>query len=301
LLNEPLITPDLPFYPYLKYAIEKDVGLHETLSGKIVIVVPDYRARIKKLTFCSKNKIKVELDAKRENLENLLCKYYCVSEKREVYQGDIKFEKPEEEVKFEDEINEFYFYLITKKGEIIDYKEGTYLGCLFYPTLGIEIKLDPESIKSMIENGENEHVEFKEKIPKDTKEFVESVIAFSNSKGGIILLGVTDDHKIVGVQQEDIEKHFKKNLNEKNVREWVYNVIRDNCEPTPKITDNDIKIEEIDGKKIVLIKVPEGEDKPYLVKRNSFIRVGSSDRVMTRFELDQIYSKKGKPSTVIQY
>jgi len=83
--------------------------------------------------------------------------------------------------------------------------------------------------------------------------------------------------------------------------EWVYNVIRDNCEPTPKITDNDIKIEEIDGKKIVLIKVPEGEDKPYLVKRNSFIRVGISDRVMTRFELDQIYSKKGKTSTLISY
>ena len=141
----------------------------------------------------------------------------------------------------------------------------------------------------MIEKGENSHVEFKENIPKNTKEFVESVIAFSNSEGGIILIGVADNCKIVGIQQEDIATHFK-SLNEQGVRQWFYNVIRDNCEPTPEITDNDIKIIEVDGKKIVWIKVPAGEDKPYFVKGiGPYIRAGSSDRIMTRLELSKIF------------
>jgi len=286
LLDEPLISLNLPLYPYLKYAIEKDVGLKETLSGKIVIVVPDYRARIK-LVLRSKNKIKVELDVKRENLENLLCKYCCVSEKRKFYQDDIKFEKPEREVEFEDEINEFYFYLFTKEGERIDYKEGTYSGFLLYPTSGIETEQTQEFIRSIIEKGENEQVEFKERIPKDYKEFVESIVAFANKKGGTIFLGVDDKCNIKGAISEDLDE------------EKLRNIVRSNCEPVIEINT---KIEEIDGKKIVLINVPEGEDKPYFVKeRGPFIRVGSSDRVMTRSELDQIYGKKGKQSTVIPY
>jgi hypothetical protein len=286
LLNKPLISLNLPLYPYLKYAIEKDVGLRETWSGKIVIVVPDYRARIR-LVLCSKNKIKVKLDVKRENLKNLLCKYCCVSEKRKFYQDDIKFEKPEREVEFEDEINEFYFYLFTKKGERIDYKEGTYLEYLFYSTPGIEIELDPESIKSIIENGENEHVEFKEKIPKDTKKFVESIVAFANRRGGTIFLGVDDKRNLKGATSED--------LDEKRLRD----IVRDNCEP---IIEINTRIVEIDSKKIVLINIPEGKNKPYFVKdKGPFIRVGSSNKPMRREEFDQIYNEKVKPSIVTSY
>jgi len=123
----PLISPDLPLYPSLKHAIEKEIGGDANAwFKKLVIILPDYRARIKKLTLSPKNKIKVELEAKHENFENLLCKCYCVSEKGKIYQNDIRFKNPEEELTFEDEIKEFYFYLITKQGEIIDYKEGKY-------------------------------------------------------------------------------------------------------------------------------------------------------------------------------
>ncbi|MFP3131573.1 MAG: hypothetical protein RXR51_08380 [Nitrososphaeria archaeon] len=126
----PLITPDLPLYPSLKHAIEKEIGGDaDAWFEKLVIILPDYRARIKKITLSPKNKIKVELEVKHENLENLLCKCYCVSEKGKIYQDDIRFKNPEEELTFEDEIKEFYFYLITKQGEIIDYidyKEGKY-------------------------------------------------------------------------------------------------------------------------------------------------------------------------------
>ena len=276
LLHEPLVSPNLPLYPYLEYAIRKEVELHETWFGKIVIVVPDYRARIR-LVLRSKNKIRVKLDAKREKAENLLCKYYCVSEKGKVYQGDIKFDGTEKEVEFEDEANEFHFYLITKEGEIIDYREAP--GFLLHPTPDIGIEQTQEFVKSIIEGGENEQVEFKERIPKgDTKEFIESVVAFANKKGGTIFLGVDDGCNIKGAASEDLDE------------ERLHNIVRDNCEPVIEINT---EIVEIDGKKIVLIKVPEGKNKPYLVKgRGAFIRVGGSDKPMAREEYDQIYSGK---------
>ncbi|MGB9760448.1 MAG: helix-turn-helix domain-containing protein, partial [Thermoproteota archaeon] len=286
LLYKPLINPNLPFYPYLEYAIRKEVGLPETYFGKVVIIVPDYRARIR-LVLYSRKRIKVELDAKLEKLENLLCKYFCISKKEKVYQGEIKFEKPEEEVEFEDEVNVFYFYLITKEGEIIDYKEGTYTGCLLYPSPGISIEPSQEFVESIIEEGENEHVEFKKEIPDNHREFVESIVAFANKKGGIVLLGVDDNCNIVGATGRDLDK------------DRIYDIVRDNCEPMPKISIKRVKAR---GKKIVLINVKEGEDKPYVVKgKGPYIRVGSSDRIMTRIELDQIYNTKGKTSTLFSY
>jgi hypothetical protein len=288
-----LISPNLPFYPCLDWAVEKEIGfqkafLNEPLwFGKVIIIVPEYRARMT-LTLLSKNKIKVEVEIKQENLENLLCKYYCISEKGESYQGDITFKKFEEKIEFKDKISSFFFYLITKKGEIIDYKVGNVSS--LPNQQGIKVELSNEFITSIIEEGENETMEFKERIGNKREEFIESIIAFSNSKGGTILLGVNDNCKIIGVQPEDIKQYFKNDLNKKSVQDWLDDIIRAHCEPTPKVS---VDILEVEGKKIVWIGVAEGQDKPYLLKdKGPLIRVGSSDRSMTREELDQIYNKK---------
>ena len=49
---------------------------------------------------------------------------------------------------------------------------------------------------------------------------------------------------------------------------------------------------ELDGKKIDIVEIKEGDNKPYIVmKRGPFVRRGSSDRIATRFELDAFYEK----------
>jgi len=45
--------------------------------------------------------------------------------------------------------------------------------------------------------GESETVEFKEKIDERT---IESIVAFSNTKGGIIFIGVSDKNIIKGIK-----------------------------------------------------------------------------------------------------
>lgn len=43
------------------------------------------------------------------------------------------------------------------------------------------------NIKKIIEEGESETLEFKEKFDRET---IETAVAFSNSKGGMILIGI---------------------------------------------------------------------------------------------------------------
>lgn len=49
-----------------------------------------------------------------------------------------------------------------------------------------------EEVKNIIQNGENSYIEFKEEEIK-AKDLAEEIVAFSNSEGGIILIGVDDE------------------------------------------------------------------------------------------------------------
>ena len=65
--------------------------------------------------------------------------------------------------------------------------------------------------------GENSYIEFKEEEIK-AKELAEEIVAFSNSEGGMILIGVDDEGNIKGVKDDKIE-------------ETVMNICRNNCIP----------------------------------------------------------------------
>lgn len=70
------------------------------------------------------------------------------------------------------------------------------------------------------------------------------MIAFANTKGGYLLFGVDDDKKIVGVESE------------KETSELVNDTAANHCEPKIDIF---IEYKEVDGKEIVIVKVPESK------------------------------------------
>jgi len=47
------------------------------------------------------------------------------------------------------------------------------------------------TLKELINNGENKRVEFKEQLPKN-ESIVKTIISFSNTSGGKLIIGVTD-------------------------------------------------------------------------------------------------------------
>ena len=65
-------------------------------------------------------------------------------------------------------------------------------------------------IKEHIAVGENEFVEFKTSFNKET---IETLVAFSNAKGGKVLLGVTDKKEVVGLS-----------ISEESIQQWINQV-----------------------------------------------------------------------------
>ncbi len=82
-------------------------------------------------------------------------------------------------------------------------------------------------IKKLIEQGEGISVEFKECAAGLNQSVFETVCAFLNRFGGEIILGVSDNKKIVGIDKTEIEKIKKELVNNLNnsevlVRQFIY-------------------------------------------------------------------------------
>jgi len=107
-------------------------------------------------------------------------------------------------------------------------------------------------LEKLISQGESEIVEFKESLQlKD--EIGETISAFSNSKGGTILIGVSDKKKIKGIQigkktTIDLAEYIKRN--------------------TDQAIFPSLKVEKIEKKEIVAVKVKENAEKSIKIYRD---------------------------------
>ena len=125
------------------------------------------------------------------------------------------------------------------------------------------------TLKELINNGESKRVEFKEQLPKN-ESIVKTIISFSNTSGGKLIIGVTDNREIVGVSEDNIFE----------LQDRITSLIFDRCYPNilPEIyTQN------IEGKLLLVIEVFRGNLLPYYLKKDgknngTYIRVGASNR-----------------------
>jgi len=133
-----------------------------------------------------------------------------------------------------------------------------------------------KTLKDLIE--ERENLELKSSLSL-MNEIIEAVSAFSNTEGGRIIVGVDNAGRIVGVQ---IGKGTIENL---------ANRIAQNTDPRihPKIS-----VEEIEGKKIIVIEIKESIDKLVLAFGKPFKRVGKSTMRMSKDEYERLILEKHK-------
>lgn len=138
--------------------------------------------------------------------------------------------------------------------------------------------MDEKNLLNIIEKGENETVEFKPSLSQ-INEIVESVSAFANSSGGIILVGISNSGKILGV---DVGK---------DTVERLTNKISQSIDPKiyPKIS-----FEEIETKKIIAVIVEKSNNMPHLAFGRFFKRVGKSTLQASRDELENLVIRKHK-------
>lgn len=117
--------------------------------------------------------------------------------------------------------------------------------------------------------GEGKNLEFKEKFPEKIK-VVKTVIAFSNTSGGKLVIGINDKREVVGVEEDIFELQDK-----------IASLIYESCHPNIL---PEIYTENIEGKNVLVVKVNRGNQPPYFIKANgrdkgTIVRLGATNRI----------------------
>lgn len=113
---------------------------------------------------------------------------------------------------------------------------------------------DPESeLLNEIEKGESNRLEFKAALPKDHKQFIKTAVAFSNSSGGRILFGVSDDRQVIGIPDEILY----------STKDAITDSIYSSCEPAiiPYVYIMTLK-----GLNVLVAQFQPGDECPYFIK-----------------------------------
>ena len=138
--------------------------------------------------------------------------------------------------------------------------------------MGIDkISMEEKELKKLLVSGETETLEFKENFDRET---IETAGAFANTKGGTILIGISDINKVKGVQ-----------VGRETLKNWA-NQISQSTEPR---VIPEIELGEINKKRVTIINIKEFPIKPVSVKGRYFRRVGNSNRVMNMQEIAQMH------------
>ncbi len=105
-------------------------------------------------------------------------------------------------------------------------------------------------IKEIIAGGENLTTEFKQRFSTHNK-IAKEIIAFANTKGGILFFGIDDDGSIYGIESE------------KEIAELVKETTEEYCEP---IINYNIKFVELFGREIGIVEITSSNVKPHRIK-----------------------------------
>lgn len=132
---------------------------------------------------------------------------------------------------------------------------------------------------------EDAQTEFKRELTKDC---MKTVVAFSNTAGGIMYIGIDDNGTPVGVKDTD------------SVSLKTVQLLSDTIRPDVKMTTSVDNIE-MDGKNIVKIDVREGPSKPYYLREKGmrpegvYVRMGPSSIQASDAQILRMVKETGSP------
>ena len=125
--------------------------------------------------------------------------------------------------------------------------------------------------RDILLSGESKNIEYKITLPDKSEKYMKTIVAFANTQGGKLIVGVDDKpHEIVGVETEILFQ----------LMDGIANAISDSC--MPQIIP-DIEPQTIDGKTVIIVSVEAGKNRPYYLKskgkeNGTYIRVAGTSR-----------------------
>jgi predicted HTH transcriptional regulator len=144
-------------------------------------------------------------------------------------------------------------------------------------------------IKSLILSGENQQLDFKFEI-SDSRKIAKTLVAFSNTDGGTLLIGVKDNGKIAGVRSDEEFYMVQASAG-------MY------CKPAIEFESKRWVVE---GKTVLEITIPKGPKFPYFAQTEpgkwlAYIRVKDENILATAVHMKLWKNKTHNSGVLIEY
>ena len=128
--------------------------------------------------------------------------------------------------------------------------------------------------------GESKHVEFKASLPKRSETYIKTMIAFANTSGGSLIIGIDDSQIVVGVDKDTVFQ----------IMDAIANTVFDSCEPQ---IIPDISFQTIEGRCIIIVEIYPGTNRPYYFKHvgkenGTYIRVAGTSRQADAMKIKEL-------------
>lgn len=121
-----------------------------------------------------------------------------------------------------------------------------------------------QELSQLVSLGEGLHLEFKRKVPRPER-FAKEIIAFANTRGGRVLIGVDDDGRLAGVRDAEEEEYA------------LRQALDGRCDPPVEITTERVPVSR--RRNVILVTVPRSTRKPHFLvngedaKPTAYVRV----------------------------
>lgn len=144
-------------------------------------------------------------------------------------------------------------------------------------------------IKQLIEQGENQQLDFKFAVT-DARKIARSLAAFANTDGGRLLIGVKDNGKVAGVRSEE---------------EFYMLEAAANMYCTPPVYFETLEWN-IEGKQVLEVIIPKSDKRPHYAPQSPeksmiYVRVGDQNLLANSVLLKVWNRRKQRHGTKLQY
>jgi len=130
--------------------------------------------------------------------------------------------------------------------------------------------MNKKQLKDIVALGEGFTAEFKR---AGTSNLGREICAFANATGGVILIGLTDNGEIVGVDE--------------------HNRLKSEIQAIARSADPPISVDVDSVGQVMCVTVPEQHSKPYSFGGKFFMREGATSQQMSREEIREFFFKEG--------
>ena len=130
--------------------------------------------------------------------------------------------------------------------------------------------MNKPTVSTLIALGEGFTTEFKRSMPSDLGR---EICAFANATGGVILIGVDDAGRVVGVSE--------------------HNRLKSQVQSVARSADPPVAVEVESEGDVLCVTVPEQHGKPYSFGGRFFVREGATCQQMSRDEIRDFFFQEG--------